>query len=762
MANRGAVVASAQARAKIARLTQAASSGKEGAMAATKKVKTDGLNVSCVIWGVSRKESNEKAPTNIIVYVKPFTKKIVEGLDERYYQFDEKTGIVKVAIQRYITQEEGLKGVKLEDSYPKGPLNWVEIRPGALIKLSDFNHGLNASHAFMRAKIFDLKPRYKKPGSKNSAGQVSDELWGWRWYDKIKVDPNFKPLNFRALSYLADSFPPEMFFFEDQRFPNTEQGSVMIKVFPSWDIAGMSEELKKDPNIISTWVVMDDSVTSWSISPKIPNVKSCVLPKPQGGRDKDSYTVKALLGHLTAIQTLAGKEQQVIIKVSLGTAVIEEAFCVKDLSLWYYRMRYIAPFLPFMALCNIGDKGTKSMILNVNGRDQAGKWRDPNTEEAKAVTDEALEAKPDPAAAAAAAAGDAQDHEAVEDEAAKAAAFREMMKRRAQTKRDQGGAKTVDIRADFGAAVYCDRLLFDASDAYARYLIPVPATWPMSLVKVGKENLPQPYDRVDVSQKGDFEVFDDKAALNLNNPNSLPAVVCVSDYTPDEGDLVDKFVALAKKGYGTFHVAVNSKTYANPDAALSLFSAIEVMTPEEGEVLLEKGSVLAGKNTASPVQVSLEMEPIDKGRLYVLFYRNKSKVSSTLKKDIEEALRAHRELPEGSAAPPPAASAVAANPHNSPPAGPPVLQLTHEPSGGADSILPAAVVSHKQDVVMESTSVTLLKRPAGQVEELASGGEEKSLADEPSVEGGGKRSKKERSKEKKEKKKKSGKHEEQD
>lgn len=760
--NRGALVAAAQAHSKISRLRAATSGTKESAQSATKKVKTDGLNLSCVIWEVSRNEGNDKAPTNITIYIKPFTKKVLDGLDERYYRYNAASGTISVAIQRYISQEEGIKGVKLEDSYPP-KINWVEIRPGQLLKLSDFNHGLTPASVFMRGKIFDLKPRYKKAGSKNSAGQVSDELWGWRWYDRIKVDSNFKPLDLRALAYLSNVFPTELFFFEDQRFPNTEQGSVMVRVFPGWDIGSMEVELAKNPSIISTWVTMDDAVTSWAMSPKVANTKSCVLPKPQGGRDKDNYTVKAMIGHLMAIQTLNGKEQQVIIKISLGPKVIKEGLCVQDLSLWFYRMRFIVPYLPMMALCNIGEKGTKGMILNVNNRDQAGKWRDPGAEEAKTVSEDALEAKPESSAAQGAHAEGTHEGETAEDEAAKSAAFRDIMKRRAQAKREQGGQKTAEIKADFGAALYVDRLLVDAADIYAKHLIPVTATWPMSMVRVGREDFPQPYDRTDVSQLGDFEVFEDKAKLTLNNPNNLPAVVCVSDYTPDEGDLVEKFVALAKKGYGTFHVAVNSKTYANPEAALTLFSGISVMTPEEGEQLLEKGTVLAGKNSSKAVQVSLEMEPIDKGRLYVLFYLNKAKAPSTIQKDIQEAISAHCDLPEGSGNVPAAAAAPAAAQHAPAAAqnAPVMLQLTHEPHHSVDVVMANAPAAG--DVLMVAPS---LKRPASQVEEVVSGGEEKSQIDEPSVEGGAKkeRSKSRSNKDKKEKKKssKSGKHDEQD
>ena len=59
--NRGALVAAAQAHSKISRLRAATSGTKESAQSATKKVKTDGLNLSCVIWEVSRNEGNDKA-----------------------------------------------------------------------------------------------------------------------------------------------------------------------------------------------------------------------------------------------------------------------------------------------------------------------------------------------------------------------------------------------------------------------------------------------------------------------------------------------------------------------------------------------------------------------------------------------------------------------------------------------------------------------------------------------------------------------------
>lgn len=700
-------------------LTYTKNSGKS----ATKAVKTNGLNLPVVIWDVT--PGKDKRPTTITMYIKPFGPQAVEKLDNRFFRFNTDNGHIMMAVQRWISQEEGLKGVTLEESY-KEPYEWVSLEPGTFLRVTDFNGEYLEVPLFAPGHIFDLKPRYRKPGSKNIMGQPVNDAWSWK-FDDLKGDIINK-LEYRTLAYLSDVLPPEVFFFRDQRMENPNQDSLLIKITPTWDVESQRREIGKHVSVIGSWLPMDDAVSSWAISPKVPDDAGCVLPKPEGGRDKDKFTQKALHGFVSVVQSVNFLEQEVIVGVTAYQMALSQAFCVKDLSLWYYRMRYIIPHLPIMMFCSIRQKQTKSMITNVSNQGSAGKWRDPSVEEAKVVG--VADLAKVPSAAAAHEEDDSNAH-IEDDDAAKAAAFKKMMEKRAQAKRDQGPSVTqgVDVTADFGAEVVAERIVIDAHDLYGRYLIPVTHAWPMSYVKVGKEMHPHPYDRVHVSHStGDFQLFPDKASLTMNRPATLPPVVCVSDYTPDP-DLVEKFVSLAKRGDGSFHVAVNSRTFEKREDTANLFAAIAIMTPEEGNELLEKGTVVAGQKTDHPIKVSLEMEPIDKGRLYVLFYRNKHLGKDTLAKGIKATIDAHTKLPEGHTSLDQVV--VKSQP-------PPTPVTESEPAYKT----PQLTLERQPDVVMAPP-----KRPAAFVEEVSEEQSESQInatQDDPSGGGGKKKEKKEK------------------
>ena len=588
----------AMVKAKMDRMRKAASSDLNSVRNSTKKVRTGGLNLRVIIWNVSKKKTDDgKDITNMVLYVQPFDEKIVDGLDERFYKYDHERGCVSLAIQRFMTLEDAKNTSELEKRYPtaangKLALKWADIHPGDMLDISDWNdHSITSHDVFSFARIFDLKARYRKPGSKNVLNEPVDDMWGWKWDKEIKIDGQAKRLNPRAMRYIGDSLPLGMFLFQDQRYAETDQKLVMMRLFPEWDTATLQSELYKPISAVGQWMTLDDSFTTWAISPKEPNPESCaLLPRPEG-MNKD-LTVKALSGFVVVTQSIEGKgDQAVAVRMTLGPSVLESITGVQDLSLHYYRMRKLYKNLPLVLFCSIGAKNTKGMAINQERAADAGKWRS-GDEEAKEVNEEAMESKDDGAAGASADAGAGDEH--MTEEERQRAEYRRMMKLKEQKLQSQaasGGGLGSGLKADFGVQVYVNNVLLDSPEVVKRFMIPVPAKWPTELNKIGKDMVPNPFDRVHMSPVlKKFQEFPSKKDLNLNSPQSLPELVCVSDYTPDL-DLVDKFVALVKTGKGTFHVMVNSTTYDDPDKAARLFEAIPHMTPEEGSELLSKCSV---------------------------------------------------------------------------------------------------------------------------------------------------------------------------
>lgn len=607
-------------KAKSQKRNRELTGGSESARSQTKRVPFNGLNVNVVIINVNKipQKDAKKAspPTNVTLFIRPFDQSITDGLDPLYYRWNATDNCIELAIQRHMDAEEARKVETQSDSYPDDPtkFRWVQLKPGSFITLADFKHESVAEDNLSLAKVFNLAPRMRKEKEKAPDDKEKEvrQDWGWHWF---KVTPEkTKRLTLRALACLRDSFPQEAFFFEDQRFPQTSQSAVILSVVPQWDEATLVKTQRLGTYSFGSWFAIEDKPEFWAMTPTTANDKSVRLPNASP-TDKSVWSLKAMRGLVMVEQSLNRHTQKVVVNFAIGANLIESNFFVKDLGVWYYVMRFVVPYLPFMAFCSINNLATKAALQNQD-YEKAGKWHSPDED-----TEMKTEVQnPYPTAGASAAPSEENPDGTANID------FRTMFKARQTQDKAMGGSEKVNVDADFAVIGYCTSLLMNAPQAYRSYLFPVPADWPLTPApESGKDNLLQPYLRVDTNPEGKFESFD---SLELGAPKDLGEVVCVTEYTAGNIDeniaMISKFVQLVKNGYGEWRVAVNSTEYRDPAKAQQIFYVACKATPAQGAQFLDKGSVTLDAGTPDEFAVSWTQVPFEKRR-YALFYVNLTK-----------------------------------------------------------------------------------------------------------------------------------------
>lgn len=705
-------------KAKMMKRRAQVAGGTDSAKSGTKKVPNNGLNVNVIIINVHKiapKDAKKSPPTNVTLFVRPFDKTILDGLPSAYYRWNEEEGCVELATQRHLDADQARSITKQSEYYPDKPeeFKWVKLKPGSLITLADFKHQSVKEDSLRLGKIYDLAPRTRKEKEKTAEEKEADkdkkeyakQDWGWHWFKVTPEKDVNKRLQLSALACVRDFFPQEAFFFEDQRFPQTSQSAAIINVVPQWDEAAIVLTLRSGTYAIGSWFKIEDKPEYWAMTPKEPNDKSVRLPNANP-TDKTAWTTKALRGFIMVDQALNFHTQKVVVNFAINDKHIEANFCVKDLGVWYYVMRFVIPSLPFMAFCSINDQATKAALQN-QAKENAGHWHAPDEDAAMKDKTSAIEDDEQPAAAEAAEAAPILTEEGADGEAH--IDFRQMFKARQTQNEVAGSSEKVDVDADFAVIAYCNNLLFNAAAIYRMCLFPVPANWPLTPApESGKQAALQPYLRVDKNPNGKFE---EHGKLELGMPKELDEVICVTDYTTGDIDedlkMMNKFIQLVKAGKGEWRVAVNSPEYSDMSKAQEIFYLASKATPAQGAQFLDKGSATLDADTPDELTITWTPVPFERRR-YALFYINLLRGGNL---EAEKAKAREALSTGGYAKAPPSAAGVAA----SPAVQRPTLQLTHDPekvSGVSGSV--------SAPIKQQPSSPTILTQKTSKVTEVGS------------------------------------------
>lgn len=710
----------ARFKRRIEQQQKVCAGGAESARQQTKKTSTDGFNIGVIIlnvYKITSKKADTQTPTNIVVYVRPFTKEHIQSLDQRFYRWNDAEGCAELAVQKVHDTETSKKARSIADHYDLSkPLVWAKIKPGEIVALADFtNASVKPSDNLCLAKIIDLVPRMRKPPEKKSedaaaaaiaaanpeiAASIAAEkareaaalakedkvAWSWRW-SQIACDPT-RRLSLKAMACLKDHFSVESFFFQDQRFKQTNQSAAILNVVPIWDERSWVAAYESGTYSMGNWIKADDGPEAWASSPEDLKIgeKSVVLPNAKA-TDKTSWRVKQHRNVVRVEQAINGKVQRVLVTFTMNSSHIEANYKVRDMGIWYYVMRFIVPYIPFMAFCNINDLATKKEAINQN-HELAGTWHDPNEDVDMKDENEGGNGGGDGGEEGAEHAEGASQGGGGGGDEEDAAALRAAMAATTAAASSGATASRVRVDADFGVVAYCNSLIFNTADAYRKHLFQVSAGWPLKLIK-GRF---QPYTRKEKNPSDKFETWDDK--LDLNFPKDLPEVFCVSEYLAEDNkanlDLLQKLTKLVKDGKGEFRVAVNSPDYANPAIAAGVFHLCAHGTAEQNEEFLETGEVKLGAGTPDERKINWTPVPMETRR-YALYYINKLVgLDLEAEKDkAREALSTGVPIPKPPAAAAAAAAAAAqAGVSASPGAGRAPMQITHEPTAAQLPVMP--------------------------------------------------------------------------
>lgn len=569
----------------------------------TRPIRKDGFNPKAILIHARSVTKNSKA-SDVLFIIGHYTQQDYESwvVDRRFVRWNPELKCVEVAKRRHLEKGEKVskdlpKEKKHLAYYPENEAEWefVPVMPGTVINYSDFNKRIGSDRENTLALIIDLLPKKKSQEQIDKFPQDVDYSWGVGG-----VNTNLHTFPPYVMPSLMKRMPPSVF-----HLPNPNKIFRRYAILRTADMFNdeslaeiVTQEAYTFAQLISSTVEDDYGYDDKNES------KPAILPATTGGKKRNTKCMK-LLANITQKNEGSDAVQTIAAHVIMWENVIEEAFRVRDIHLWFNCMRYVAPAISdAVFVAAIGLDRTSNSAWNAQTDQNEGEALLLDAE----ANDDAM------SVATPATAPDLSEKTGVDDD------FDALL---AQDQASEA-LKASSIKAekiDYYLHTTVTRAIFDFYDFCKKFLIPVVPSWVTTPVKDANGKLVPKAFMAPTSDK--YQALE----VNARKLAHLPDVICASEYKKDIKALNELVVAKL----GEWRVAVNTPTYGNANNSKAFVQAIRSLTPEEGTDLLD-GKQPNGKNITWTKPESAQ---------YVLFFLNYA-ARDPLK--IEEALKRSNSL----------------------------------------------------------------------------------------------------------------------
>lgn len=579
----------------------------------TKVVNPNGFNPYAVLY-YARKSSVEtakKVPTDVFLQLGNYTFEDFQSerarghLKEPYARWNTELNCLELAKKRFIPKSEKFEKKQKGDEsvyYPQNEeYSYVPVPPGLKILYADFNGIITRDNENAVFKIMDLCPKFKNPETIETYPKDPDFNWyiGQVSFNIYRIPPLVFPDLMLGLG------------FSLYQAPNPKKGDhtryLALKLVDWFDTATFTAEIsrpqyaitKLNPNTDPLAWVFESTKASKATAPVL-----CVDPN-DANKKSNSKCMKLWAVLRQKSDPNSDVAETVAMKINFWEEAVEEMFGVRDLTLWYHGMRFVAAAMaPAALICSVNRPRTEGSTWN---NEDSAAVNATGDGEGELLT---LDAEPQSPAGGESGDGDAHTQGSVD--------FDALMEAEEKKNKNAAAQNSANESVDFFLDLTVQRPVIDRYRIFQQFLIPVTLEW-VTHPMPGKGGL-RPY-RCPTS--GNYN------QLNLKKPSELPDVICLSEYKMSKDD-VKTFEGLVQRGEGEFRVAVNTPTYYNESNNQAFVEAIRKLTPAEGAMLLD-GIPIPGVNIvwSRPEQAQ-----------YVLFFLNNAKrkaeqIESDTKKTIE-------------------------------------------------------------------------------------------------------------------------------
>lgn len=574
------------------------------------------------------RDPTKKGFNKFVFLVADFDEKDYKGwaLNAETHRWNAEKKCLEIALQRHITKNEEIKSSDKYYPSDKNAWRWVEAKPLQFLSITDFDSKNVRELEGQVVRLWEVCPRARDPTKKDEYG-----TFNWR---VARFVPELRTkIPYTSMCSIVKLLPPELFHIDErigEENPD-KQNTVMVRTVCPWDTETLKSLLNEERYTVA-FVTTGYGVDDWAMGHK-DKKKIEGLPQipPTDNNDKKERALKRVTLRMVVQQKDEKGTEKFVANMPLWNEDIEQIFHIHDVGRWWDVARYwIAHLKDLTVLAGIQPSTDKdSYNLQMHGGEGVG-GNDFNQDEEEAPPP----APPVEMPPTTQQGGDEMDLDAIMNAQSATA----------------GGKTATDTRFDLFLALSPMRVYFDAANTYHSLLVPVTPEW-ATVPTAGKSGLPAlaPYLRTIKTPQGTWEAppgikkpdgtwaLQPGATPNFLDPKNLPAVVNISDRSPDS-TAVKSFAPMVRKGEGEFRVMVNSPLLVMnegesdeiADKRDNFFANVGRLTPEEGVKLLNEGAVTLKDGTV--VELTRSSDP-----QYILYYINKHAINPVTRAKAAEA-----------------------------------------------------------------------------------------------------------------------------
>lgn len=349
MAQRGALVSPnsitsggvAAFRAHIAKKnTYIQQTGKEN----TKRVRQDGFNPYGFLFYARKFGKNSKA-NDVLIMLGAFNHDDFEaaGLDKNIYRWNYQLGCVEILKRIHMDKGQKVDPRIIKEKgqlafYPENQAEWeyVPAIPGTVITYSDFNFRINKERENTIVSIIDLMPKKKSKEQIEKYPEDPDYNWGVGG-----VNTNIYQFPEYAVASIMEKLPMSLFHLNN---PNhVYQRYVMVRTIDLLVDEFLAKELAR-PVYAFMQLINSTDEDAWAFESKDDEkAKAAFIPPTSaGGKKRNTKCMKLFASISQKSDANSSAVSTISAQVIFWENAVEEAFCIRDIFLWFNCMRHLA------------------------------------------------------------------------------------------------------------------------------------------------------------------------------------------------------------------------------------------------------------------------------------------------------------------------------------------------------------------------------------------------------------------------------------